>query len=129
MYIQEKVDLLEKKVEQLNGLVGSQGPKGESGKEADNEEIIKTLRVEIGKSFASAQTALSEMVKIMVGHAIIQALKTAGVVDGDGRAILVAGPAGLDSTTPGPAGQSIVGPAGPAGQSIVGPAGRDGVDG
>jgi hypothetical protein len=127
-YLQERLEAAEKELAKLNGLVGQQGPRGESGKDANTEEIINTLRVEIGKSFASAQEALSQMVLIMVGHAIVQELKTAGVVDSEGRAILLPGPVGPTGNS-GPAGQSIVGPAGRAGESITGPAGRDGVDG
>src|SRR6266851_6042053 len=108
MYIQEKVDLLEKAVEQLNGLVGQQGPKGESGKDADTEAILKELRVDIGKQFASAQTALSEMVLYMVGRAIVEELKRGGVIDAEtGKAILLPGPVGPTGNS-GPAGQSIV---------------------
>src|SRR6266550_2365676 len=129
-YMQERLELLEKEVKQLNGLVGQQGLRGEPGKDADTDEITKTLRVAIGKEFASAQAALSQMVLQMVGHAIVQELKRSGVIDANtGKAILIPGPAGQDSTIPGPEGDSITGARGEKGDSITGAPGRDGVDG
>jgi len=70
-------------------------------------------------SFESEITALHSR----LGSVVLQALKDAGVVDSNGKAILVAGPAGLDGQN-----STVAGPAGRDGESITGPTGTNGRD-
>jgi hypothetical protein len=128
-------------------IPGPQGVPGRDGKDANVGECVAAAQAAMERELAAFRAALS--------GAIAQELKTAGVVDANGKAILVSGPAGKDSIVPGPPGergetgaagqsitgqrgergergsdgQSITGPAGRDGASITGPAGRDGVNG
>jgi hypothetical protein len=136
-----------------NGERGPQGPQGFPGQSITGAPGRDGRDANIGECVAAAQTAMERELaafRAALSGAIVQELKAAGVVDANGKAILVPGPAGKDSIVPGPpgergetgaAGQSIKGdtgapgadstvpgPAGKNGESIVGPAGAPGKD-
>jgi hypothetical protein len=101
------------------------GPEGRPGKDADISQCVAAAKSSFASEIAKMHASL--------GSVVVQALKDAGIIDADGQAILVAGPAGRDgrngvdgkdSNIPGPAGRDGI-----DGKSIVGPAGRDGRDG
>jgi len=93
------------------------GPQGTPGKDADVSEVIAAAKQQMQSDFATLQAGLA--------GAIVAELKRSGVVDANGKAILVAGPAGRDgvngqdSAVVGPAGASITGPAGTNGRDAV----------
>jgi len=93
--------------------VGVPGPAGAPGKDANVSEVVQTAKQEM-------QTDLNKFQASLAG-AIIQELKRSGVVDANGKAVLIPGPAGRDSVIPGPKGDSVKGESGRDG--------RDGVDG
>ena|SRR5713101_6008809 len=129
MYIQERVEILEKEFKKLDGLrgekgdtvVGQQGVPGRDGTDANVSECVAVAKIAFEQEIAALHAKL--------GSAVVHALKSAGVIDSNGNAILVAGPAGENSVIPGPKGDSITGARGEKGDSITGEPGRDGVDG
>jgi hypothetical protein len=105
------------------GVQGGRGETGTPGRDGKNSEIPgpqgapgrNGQDANIGESVAAAQAAMERELaafRAALSGAIAQELKTAGVVDEAGKAILIPGPAGQNSVVPGPAGASIVGPAG-----------------
>ncbi len=157
MQIEEAVDLLAEICQELikrcelkrgpqgergASVVGEQGPIGPPGRDADVAEVVGAAQRVMQDELQSAKDTLREIV--------VKELKQGGVIDSEGRAILIPGPPGKDgrdgvdgkdSTVPGPKGD--VGPAGYTpkkgidyfdgvpgqdGQSVVGlqgPVGRD----
>jgi hypothetical protein len=111
---QPSVVIGQRGAEGVQGIQGAQGIQGLAGKDANISECIQAAR-------SAMQSELARLLE----SSIDAALKRAGVIDADGKAILVAGPSGRDGAD----GRSIVGPAGADGKSIVGPAGKNGVDG
>jgi len=105
------------------GLRGESGPAGvpsnipgPPGKDADPAEVAELLKPD-----------LIAAIKSEIRPAIVEELKSSGVIDADGKAILIPGPEGKPSTIPGP-----MGPAGrdstvPGPRGEIGPAGRDSV--
>src|SRR6266699_228119 len=107
------------------GATGPEGKPGKAGRDADVREVVEAARQTMKSEFGNALSALQQIV--------VDELKHAGVIDSNGQAVLIAGPAGrdgkngADSLIPGP--QGIIGPAGRDGaDGKVGPAGRDGKD-
>ncbi len=93
------------------GPAGATGRAGRDGRDADISHVVEASLKRVREEFDAEYTVLSEVVR--------HELKTSGVIDENGKAILLQGPtraSGADSTVPGPKGD-------------VGPAGRDGVDG
>jgi len=80
----------------LQGIpgVGTQGPQGAPGKDADVSAVIQAAKQQMQSDFEYFQARLS--------GAIVQELKRSGVVDESGKAVLMPGPAGADSTVWGP---------------------------
>jgi hypothetical protein len=84
------------------------GPEGRPGKDADISQCVSAAKSAFASEIAKLHASL--------GSVVVQALKDAGVIDADGRAILVPGPAGRDGQgRDGVDGQSIVGPRGETG--------------
>jgi hypothetical protein len=84
------------------------GPEGRPGKDADISQCVSAAKSAFAFEIAKLQASL--------GSVVAQALKDAGVIDADGQAILVAGPAGRDGRgIPGEKGDSITGPKGDRG--------------
>lgn len=101
------------------------GPAGRDGRDADVEEVVSLATRTMESRIAKFEGNVGNLLKIALQHA--------GVIDLNGRAILLPGPQGKPGLSikgdPGKDGESIVGHAGRNGvdgQSIVGPAGRDG---
>jgi hypothetical protein len=64
------------------------GPEGRPGKDAGISQCVAAAKSSFASEIAKMHASL--------GSVVVQALKDAGVVDADGQAILVAGPAGRD---------------------------------
>jgi hypothetical protein len=114
------------------GTTGAPGPAGRDGKDADISEAVKAAKKAIEDEYGFYLNA--DVLKELIVHQ----LKLGGVLDAEGRAILIPGPtgsAGRDGIDGKPGrdgvdGQSIVGPAGRDGRDGVdGQPGRDGIDG
>src|SRR6266853_2845510 len=107
------------------GPVGPVGATGPAGKDADISQVIEAALKRVREEFDAEYKILTEVVR--------HELKTSGVIDEDGKAILIPGPAGAPglpgrdgiSNIPGPEGKQ--GPTGP--QGLPGKDGRDGIDG
>jgi hypothetical protein len=95
------------------GDTGATGATGPAGKDADISQAIKAAKTAIEDEFGFYLNAGS--LRELINHQLI----VAGFLDINGHPIHKAGPAGKDSTVPGPRGET-----GPAGRN-----GRDGVDG
>ena len=123
---------------QACGPRGLQGSKGEPGNVQDAVVAAKQFvekEIAVSKKFVIDTTAAAkqhtenetaaakqyvedavENFQVNLLSMIVQELQSRGVIDEFGKAILI----------PGPAGESIVGPAGKDGKSIVGPQGIEG---
>jgi|SRR5579872_1378122 len=120
-------------VEGPRGPQGEPGPAGPAGKSADLREAVYLANEEV---HAVLDQLIPNLTNI-INEAVVLELKKGGVIDRNGRAILLPGPAGRDgsdSTVPGPKGDTgaagrngIDGKAGPAGRD--GKPGRDGQSG
>ncbi|SRR6266851_944004 len=114
------------------GVRGDSGPQGPQGSPVDVTQVVDAARKVMQLELQTAKDALREIV--------VAELKQSGVIDSEGRAILIPGPPGKDgragvdgkdSTVPGPKGD--VGSAGYTPKKGVdyfdGAPGRDGQDG
>ncbi len=107
------------------GSTGAVGAQGAPGKDADITQVVEAALKKVKEEFDQEYAILAQVVR----HALV----TGGVLDENGKAILIPGPTGApgaDSQVAGPRGD--IGPAGPAGhdgKSIIGPQGERGQDG
>jgi len=157
--VEERLGALEKYLESLQlhrdsrkGLEGARGPAGENsvvqgpqgpaGRDADITQVVEAALKKVKEEFDQEYAILAQVVR----HALV----TGGVLDENGKAILIPGPIGPASTIPGPRGEqgergergdrgstgepgvsNIPGPVGPQGErgerGEQGPAGADSV--
>ena len=102
------------------GETGPAGPQGAPGRDGDIGEAVQAAKNAMQAELQTAEARLSQI--------LLTELQKAGVVDHNGNAVLIPGPAGspgADSTVPGPKGD--LGPSGQDGKD--GKPGRDGADG
>ncbi len=92
------------------GSVGATGAQGAPGKDADITQFVEAALKKVKEEFDAEYKILSEVVR----HELIKG----GVLDDDGKAILIPGPTGQK-------GDSVTGPSGQDGVSVIGPRGRD----
>ncbi len=122
-----QVNISRRGVSGPQGPQGIPGPQGPAGRDADLKEII--YRAEQGTREVLSQTTRN--IIGIINDAVVIELKKAGVIDRNGKAILLSGPAGADSQVPAPKGDT--GPKGDKGDSgrdgINGKPGRDGING
>ncbi len=107
------------------GSVGATGETGPAGRDADISQLVELALKKVREEFDAEYKILAEVVR--------HELKTSGVINENGDAILLPGPVGApgaDSQVAGPKGDvGPVGPAGHDGKSIVGAQGERGQDG
>src|SRR6266576_3991785 len=92
------------------GVSNTPGPKGDPGRDADITQVVELALKKVRAEFDEEHK--------MLAHVVHHALVTGGVLDENGKAVLI----------PGPKGDSVVGPKGDVGQdgvSVIGPRGRD----
>ncbi len=113
----------------VQGGRGEQGEKGEKG--MPGAQGPKGRDADIGEVVLAAERKMHEVFNKILGNytdVVTGILKRSGVINSEGKAILIPGKDGADSQVPGPAGpKGDVGPSGKDG--IDGKAGRDGKDG
>jgi len=92
----------------LDGVRGEQGPQGEVGPvgpSADVREVVEAAKAAMKEEFGTLHKFLNaEALAEIINHQ----LKLAGVIDEDGKAVLIPGPkgdTGAASTIPGPEGE------------------------
>jgi hypothetical protein len=91
------------------------GPQGRPGKDADIGEVVVLAKAALASDVAAVHASVSVVV--------VQALKDAGVIDQDGKAILLVPRDGVDGRD-----SEVAGPRGIPGASIIGPSGVNGRD-
>lgn len=102
------------------GATGSQGIPGQSivgpaGRDANIGECVAAAKASLASDIAAVHASISV--------AVDQALKVAGVIDQDGKAILLVPRNGVDGRD-----SEVAGPRGIPGASIIGPSGVNGRD-
>jgi hypothetical protein len=114
------------------GIPGPVGQAGPPGKDADVREVVETAKRAIQEEFnrpsvrrvvEEAKQAIQEeygTAERVLREVVLHELKSSGVIDEEGKAILIPGPVGAPSTVAGAKGDPGI-----DGKSIVGPAGRD----
>jgi len=131
-----KIHISRKGPEGGRGIQGEVGPQGHPGKDADVREVVEAAKQAIREEFnrASVRQLVDETRReiaaeygssaAVIRQIVLHELKTGGVLDEDGKAILLPGPAGRDSQIAGPRGDTGL----PGRDAVDGLPGKNGAD-